>query len=265
MLDENDERRNGIKLLNPLGDEYSVMRTQLTTSMLTVLATNINRKIAAGRFFEISKRFVPKSLPVTEQPDEIPTLSLGFYGSDEDFFTLKGVVEDIFALFGAHTDIERGNEPYLHPGRQAVMKANNVPAAVFGEVHPAVAANYDIDTRVYVAEIKLDVLFNINKKKTVYKPLPKFPAVERDFAMLCDIDLPIGTLEKAIASGASRLLEKIELFDIYTGAQIPAGKKSVAFSVTLRSADNTLSDEEIDAVTAKIIAKLEKTGAELRK
>ena len=265
LLDENDERRNGVKLLNPLGDEYSVMRTQLITSMLTVLATNINRKIAAGRFFEISKRFVPKSLPVTEQPDEIPTLSLGFYGSDEDFFTLKGVVEDIFALFGAHTDIERGNEPYLHPGRQAVMKANNVPAAVFGEVHPAVAANYDIDTRVYVAEIKLDVLFNINKKKTVYKPLPKFPAVERDFAMLCDIDLPIGTLEKAIASGASRLLEKIELFDIYTGAQIPVGKKSVAFSVTLRSADNTLSDEEIDAVTAKIIAKLEKTGAELRK
>ena len=101
--------------------------------------------------------------------------------------------------------------------------------------------------------------------ETVYKPLPKFPAVQRDFALLCDIDLPIGTLEKAIASGASRLLEKIELFDIYTGSQIPEGKKSVAFSVSLRSAEATLSDEEIDAVTAKIIAKLEKTGAELRK
>ncbi len=264
-LTEDDERRNAIKLLNPLGDEYSTMRTQLTTSMLTVMATNINRKITEARFFEISKRFVPKSLPVTEQPDEIPTLSLGFYGKDEDFFTLKGAVEDIFAIFGAHTDIERASEPYLHPGRQAVMKANNVPAAVFGEVHPTVASEYGIEEKIYVAEIKLDVLFGINKRKTVYKPLPKFPAVERDFALLCDTTLPIGNLEKAIASGASRLLEKIELFDVYTGSQIPEGKKSVAFSVTLRSADSTLSDEEIDSVTAKIIAKLEKLGAELRK
>ena len=192
-------------------------------------------------------------------------MSLGFYGKDEDFFTIKGAVEEIFALFGAHTEIERSSEPYLHPGRQALIKANNVPAAVLGEVHPSVAKDYDIDTRIYVAEIKLDVLFAINKRKTVYKPLPKFPAVQRDFALLCDIDLPIGTLEKAIAAGASRLLEKIELFDIYTGSQIPEGKKSVAFSVLLRSAENTLSDEEIDAVTSKIIAKLEKTGAELRK
>ncbi len=264
-LADNDERRNAVKLLNPLGDEYSTMRTQLITSMLTVMATNINRKIDSARFFETSKRFVPKALPVTEQPDEIPTLSLGFYGKNEDFFTIKGAVEEIFAIFGAHTEVKCSNEPYLHPGRQAEMLANNVPAAVFGEVHPSVAADYDIDCRVYVAEIKLDVLFAINKRKTVYKPLPKFPAVERDFALLCDIDLPIGTLEKAIASGASRLLEKIELFDVYTGSQIPEGKKSVAFSVSLRSAESTLSDEEIDAVTAKIMAKLEKTGAELRK
>ncbi len=264
-LSEDDERRRAVKLLNPLGDEYSTMRTQLITSMLTVMSTNINRKNESARFFEISKRFVPASLPVTEQPAEIPTMSLGFYGKDEDFFTIKGAVEEIFALFGAHTEIERSNEPYLHPGRQALIKANNVPAAVLGEVHPSVAKDYDIDTRIYVAEIKLDVLFAINKRKTVYKPLPKFPAVQRDFALLCDIDLPIGTLEKAIAAGASRLLEKIELFDIYTGSQIPEGKKSVAFSVLLRSAENTLSDEEIDAVTAKIIAKLEKTGAELRK
>lgn len=264
-LPADDERRNAVKLLNPLGDEYSTMRTQLITSMLTVMSTNINRKINCARFFEASKRFVPKSLPVTEQPYEIPTLCLGFYGESEDFFTLKGAVEDIFDIFGAHYEVERSAEPYLHPGRQAVMKANNIPAAVFGEVHPDTAAEYNIDTRVYVAEIKLDVLFNINKRKTVYKPLPKFPAVERDFSLLCDIDLPIGTLEKAIASGASRLLERIELFDVYTGSQIPSGKKSVAFSVMLRSQENTLSDEEIDAVTVKIFAKLEKLGAQLRK
>ena len=265
LLDEKDERRNQIKIINPLGDEYSTMRTQLTTSMLTVLATNINRKITNARFFEASKRFVPKSLPITEQPEELPTLSIGIYGKDEDFFTLKGIIEGVMKLCGAHTQYERSVEPYLHPGRQALVKANNTPAAVFGEVHPTVAAAYGIDCRVYVAEIKLDVLLNINKRKTLYKPLPKFPAVERDFAMLCDADLPVGALEKAITKGAGRLLERIELFDVYSGSQIPEGKKSVAYSVWLRSADSTLTDKEIETVSASIISNLEKTGAELRK
>lgn len=265
LLSENDERRKEVKIINPLGDEYSTMRTQLTTSMLTVLATNINRKITDGRFFEISKRFIPKQLPVTEQPQELPTMSIGIYGKDEDFFTLKGIIEAIMSLCGAHTQYERSTEPYLHPGRQALVKANNVPAAVFGEVHPTVATAYGIETKVYVAEIKLDVLLNISKRKTVYKQLPKFPAVERDFAMLCDIDIPVGTLEKAISSGAGRLLEKIELFDVYTGSQIPNGKKSVAYSVWLRSADSTLSDTEIEDISNRIIKKLESVGAELRK
>lgn len=264
-LAEDDERRNAIKLINPLGDEYSVLRTQLVTSMLGVMATNINRKIDAGRFFEESKRFVPKSLPLTEQPDELPTLCIGVYGKDEDFFTLKGIVEEVMTLCGAHTQYKRSLETYLHPGRQAVVLANNVPAAVMGEVHPSVAAEYGIDSRVYVAEIKLDVLYGINKRKTTYKPLPKFPAVERDFAMLCDAEIPVGELEKAIVSGAGRLLEKAELFDVYQGSQIPDGKKSVAYSVWLRSADATLTDAQIDEVSNKIIAKLEKLGAELRK
>ena len=264
-LTADDTRRNAVKLINPLGDEYSTMRTQLVTSMLTVMATNINRKIDAGRFFEESKRFIPKSLPVTEQPDEIPTLCIGIYGKDEDFFTLKGIVEEIVSLFGAHTQYKRSSETYLHPGRQAEVLANNVSAAVLGEVHPAVAKNYDIDCKVYVAEIKLDVLYAINKRKTTYKPLPKYPAVERDFAMLCDADIPVGDLEKAIISGGGRLLEKVELFDVYQGAQIPDGKKSVAYSVWLRSAEGTLTDAQIDDVSNKIIAKLEKLGAELRK
>ena len=265
LLDESDERRRQIKIINPLGDEYSTMRTQLTTSMLSVLATNINRKITDGRFYEISKRFIAKQLPITEQPDEIPTMSVGIYGKDEDFFTLKGIIEGVMRLCGAHTQYEVSNEPYLHPGRQALVKANNTVAAVFGEVHPTVAAEYGIDCRIYVAEIKLDVLLNINKRKTVYKPLPKFPAVERDFAMLCDKDLPVGALEKAITKGAGRLLERLELFDVYSGSQIPEGKKSVAYSVWLRSADATLSDKEIDTVNAAIIKNLEGAGAELRK
>ncbi|MBQ0083991.1 MAG: phenylalanine--tRNA ligase subunit beta [Clostridiales bacterium] len=265
LLDPDDERRNTIKLLNPLGDEYSTLRTQLVTSMLTVISTNFNRKIPAGRFFEVSKRFIPKSLPITEQPYELPTLCIGAYGSDEDFFTMKGMVESVLELFGAHIDYKVSAENYLHPGRQASVLANNKEIGVLGEVHPSVAAAYDTETRVYVAEIKLDELFAINKRKTVYKPLPKFPAVERDFALLCDAATPIGTLEKAISSGASRLCERIELFDIYEGSQIPEGKKSVAFSVFLRSAESTLSDEEITAVTEKIIKKLESVGATLRK
>ena len=264
-LEENDERRNAVKLINPLGDEYSTLRTQLTTSMLTVLATNINRKIEEGRFFEISKRFVPKSLPLTEQPDELPTMSIGIYGKDEDFFTLKGIIEEIMKIFGAHTQYKRSAEAYLHPGRQAEVLANNKSVAVFGEVHPAVLDTYDIEQKVYIAEIKLDVLYSIEKRKTVYKPLPKFPAVERDFAMLCDKDIPVGDLEKAIISGGSRLLEKVELFDVYMGSQIPEGKKSVAFSVWLRSPESTLTDEEIDTTCGRIIDKLTKVGAELRK
>ncbi len=264
-LADDDARRQQIKIINPLGDEYSTMRTQLTTSMLSVIATNINRKITEGRFFEASKRFIAKQLPLTEQPDELATLSIGVYGKDEDFFTLKGLIEGIMRISGAHTQYERSNEPYLHPGRQALVKANNVVAAVFGEVHPQVAAEYGIDTRVYVAEIKLDILLNINKRKTLYKPLPKFPAVERDFAMLCDKELPVGAIERAIAKGAGRLLEKIELFDIYEGSQIPEGKKSVAYSVWLRSANSTLTDKEIETVSAAIIKNLEAAGAELRK
>ena len=264
-LADDDARRNAVKLINPLGDEYSTMRTQLVTSMLTVMATNINRKIEAGRFFEESKRFIPKSLPVSEQPDELPTLCIGVYGKDEDFFTLKGIVEEIMSLFGAHTQYKRSSETYLHPGRQAEVLANNVSCAVLGEVHPAVAKNYDIDTRVYVAEIKLDVLYAINKRKVTYKPLPKYPAVERDFAMLCDKDIPVGDLERAIQSGGGRLLEKVELFDVYQGSQIPEGKKSVAYSVWLRSAEGTLTDAQIEDASTKIIAKLEKLGAELRK
>ena len=263
-LTSDDERRNMIKIINPLGDEYSALRTQLTSSMLTVISTNLSRKIEAARFFEISKRFYGE-LPLTKQPDEIPTMSIGVYGENEDFFTLKGIIEAVMKLCGAHTRYERSNEPYFHPGRQAAVYANNTLAATFGEVHPAVREKFGIDARVYTAEIKLDVLYAINKRKLIYKPLPKFPAVERDFALLADIDTPVGELEKAISAGAGRLLESIKLFDVYTGSQIPAGKKSVAFSVKLRSAQGTLGENETEEVCRKIVEKLEKTGAELRK
>lgn len=263
-LPEGDVRRNMIRIINPLGDEYSAMRTQMISSMLSVISTNLSRKNENARFFEISKRFYGE-IPMTKQPEEIPTMSIGIYGKSEDFFALKGIVEAVMRLCGAHTRYERSSEPYLHPGRQAMVFANNVPAAVFGEVHPAVCENFGIETRVYVAEIKLDVLYGINRRKLIYKPLPKFPAVERDFALLVDAETPVGELQKAITAGAGRLLEKIKLFDVYAGSQIPEGKKSVAFNVWLRSSDATLTEEQTEEICRKIIEKLEKAGGELRK
>lgn len=263
-LPEDDPRRRAIRLLNPLGDEYSTMRTQLVTGMLTVLATNSNRKNPAARLFEVSKLFISEEIPARKQPQEVPAMVIGAYGEDEDFFTLKGAVETVLGVFGIEQNCIRAAEPYYHPGRCAEYVVDGRRVAVLGEIHPAVAAEFDLGTRAYVAEIVLDALYGIEKEKTVYKPLPKFPAVGRDFALLCDVDLPVGEMEAAIAQAAGKLLENIRLFDVYTGAQIPVGKKSVAFNVTLRSKDSTLSQEEIDRVTKKIIKNLEQTGAALR-
>lgn len=264
-LGADDPRRNAVTILNPLGDEYSTMRTQLVTSMLTVLGTNYSRKNADAKLFELSKVFVPKALPVTEQPLEIPALILGMYGKDADFFALKGIVEMIVGSFtNRPATVETANEPYLHPGRSAVMKLGDEILATFGEVHPAVAADYGVDDRCYIAELAADRLYELQLPKTTYKPLPKFPAVERDLALICDIDTPAGELDRAIREGAGRLCEKVELFDIYTGSQIAEGKKSMAYRVTLRSAESTLNDEAIDKAVAKIFKKLEAVGAVLR-
>ncbi len=264
-LPEDDVRRRAVTLLNPLGEEYSVMRSQLITSMLTVLATNYNRKNAAVRFFEVSKLFRPLSLPLTEQPEEIPALSLGLYGKDEDFFTLKGIVETLLANFGVDAEYARSNEPYLHPGRQAAVTVGDTVIGTFGEVHPDTAAKYDLDTRAYVAELRLQPLFEaIEKVRVLYKPLPRFPAVERDLALLCDEALPVAEIQKTIAKAGGKLLETVTLFDVYQGAQIAAGKKSVAFSLYFRSAEGTLSDADIDPVLKKIFARLEEKGCTLR-
>ncbi len=265
MLPADDKRRKAAVILNPLGEEYSVMRTQLYTSLLAVISTNYNRKNTDARFFEISKLFIPKSLPLTEQPLEVPAMSIGMYGENEDFFTLKGVVESVINLFCKDAEIYRSAEPFLHPGRQAVIKKGDDVLAVLGEVHPTVAEKYNIGTRVYVAQIALDKLFAIEQSNVIYKPLPKFPAVNRDFALVCDIDKPVGELEKAIKTGAGKLCEKVELFDLYSGSQIGAGKKSAAFRVTLRSADATLTEEQINKTVAKIMNRLEAAGAVLRR
>ena len=263
-LSDSDSRRQAVRLLNPLGDEYSTMRTQLVTSMLTVLSTNYNRKNSEVRFFEISKRFIPESLPLTKEPAEIPTMCVGIYGKEEDFFTLKGIVEEVIGLFSKTVKFLKSDEVFLHPGRQATATVEEEKVAVFGEVHPEVLDNYDIGVRAYVAEIYIDKLFAITPEKTIYKPLPKFPAVTRDFAMLCDKDIPVGELKDIMKEAAGKLCEDVTLFDVYEGDQIPEGKKSVAFSVTLRSLEATLTDEQIEAASKRILKKLEAAGAQLR-
>ncbi|MBQ5900385.1 MAG: phenylalanine--tRNA ligase subunit beta, partial [Clostridia bacterium] len=234
-LPADDWRMQTVNILNPLGDEYSTMRTQLTTSMLSVLSTNYNRKIPSARLFEISKRFVAKELPLTEQPLELPTMSIGLYGENEDFFTLKGIIEQLMAELSATVTYTRSSEPYLHPGRQAYAMLGDTPVAVFGELHPETADNFSCAKRTYVAEIWLDKLQGIEKEKVIYKPLPRFPAVSRDFALLCDISLPAGDIEETIRAAAGKLCEDVKLFDVYVGSQIPEGKKSIAYSATLRS------------------------------
>ena len=263
-LAENDPRRNAVTLLNPLGEEYSTMRTQLLTSMLTVLSTNYNRKTQAVRLFEASKLFVPKALPLVEQPLEIPALVMGMYGADEDFYTLKGAVESLFDAFGVTAEYAASSEPYLHPGRQAVAAHDGVTLATFGEVHPDVAAAYDMPVRIYVAEVDLQALFAIECPRTIYKALPRFPAVERDLALLCDAAMPVASIEKIIRQAGGKLLEQVQLFDVYQGAQIEAGKKSVAYSLKFRAADRTLSDEDIDPALTKIFAKLKENDCILR-
>ena len=263
-LAENDMRRQAVTLLNPLGEEYSTMRTQMLTSMLTVLSTNYSRKMQAVRLFEVSKRFIPKALPLTEQPCEIPTLALGMYGSDEDFFTLKGVIESLMDAFGATVSYSASTEPYLHPGRQAMICLGDTVLGTFGEVHPDVAADYDIATRIYLAEIDLSRLFAVEQPRILYKALPRFPAVERDLALLCDATKPVATIEEIIRKAGGKMLESVDLFDVYQGAQIESGKKSVAYSLKFRVADRTLSDEDIDPVLNKIFAKLKENDCILR-
>ena len=264
-LPADDYRRQAVPILNPLSEETAVLRTQMVSSMLRVLSTNMSRKAPAARLFEVARRFLPHSLPMIEQPDEKPTASIGIYGAGSDFFELKGILEGLFAAFRIKAVFERSKETYLHPGKSADAIYEGETLASFGELHPLVAANYGFDQKVYVAEIYLDVLYRLASREVdLFAPLPKYPAVERDLALICDQELPAASLEEAIRKGGGIILEKVTLFDVYQGAQIEAGKKSVAYSLLFRSADGTLTDKEIDTALAGIFANLNSIGAVLR-
>lgn len=262
-LAEDDERREFVKIINPLGEETSVMRTTLIPNMLDVISTNLSHKVEEVYAFECGNTFRPQEgLPV-----ETKKLSIGMYGKEVDFFSIKGAVETILTnvgFDGYEVEPETKNLTF-HPGRCAKLVYNNICIGTFGELHPDVLENYDLNQRVYVAEIDIDLVFeNLNNSK-VYNPLPKYPATTRDIALLVKDEVFVKQIEDIIKANGSDILESYQLFDVYKGAQIEEGHKSIAYSITYRSKDKTLTDEDVAKVHDKIVIELsEKLNANLR-
>ena len=258
-----DEKRNFVKIMNPLGEETSVMRTTLIPNMLDVISTNISHKVEEVSAFECGNTFTPQEgLPV-----ESKKYCVGMYGKEVDFFALKGVVESVLnnvGLKGYEIEPETTNLTF-HPGRCAKIVYNNIYIGTFGELHPDVIENYNLGQRVYVAEIDIDTVFeNITLTKS-YNPLPKYPSTSRDIALIVKDEVFVKQIEDIIKSNGEDLVESYKLFDVYKGAQIEKGHKSIAYSITYRSKDKTLTDEDVAKVHEKILSELsEKLNANLR-
>lgn len=263
-MPENHPLRSSVVISNPLGEDTSIMRTTALPSMLEILAKNYNNRNEYAYLFEIAKEYIPTA------PDKLPVeknvLTAGFYGEGVDFFKVKGVAEQVLERSGIKNyDIKADSEQFgYHPGRCAVLTINGEQFGVIGEIHPKVRENYGIGTRVYCFSLNVDTMFEYAELEKHYTPLPKYPAVTRDLALICDKDIPVLELEKAIKEGAGKYLETVKLFDVYQGKQILPGKKSAAFSLTLRSSEGTLTDEQATSAVNKAIKALEKIGAVLR-
>ena len=252
-LDENDARVKPIVIRNPLGEDTSVMRTTLAPSMLNTLALNISRGNAEGRMFESGPVFsygVNGTEPATEQL----CLSVGMYGENVDFYALRDAVICMLGAFGVKPAITAGGDSYYHPGRKAIMTVGDTVIAQLGEIHPDVAENFGIEKRVYLAEIKLYLVPGLRQEIGAVKALPRFPAVSRDLALVMDESVEVGPLMAAIRKAAGKLIEDVKLFDIYRGAQLGEGRKSVAFALSFRAADRTLADNDIAGAMKKILA-----------
>ncbi len=259
-----DKRRQSVTIRNPLGEDTSIMRTTMIPSMLETLSKNYNNRNAAAKMFEIGNIYLSQGegkLPVEE-----PTLAIGIYGDNADFFTLKGIVEQLLAACGVD-DVQysaQKENPTFHPGRCADISVKENSLGMMGEIHPVVLENYSIGTKAYVAVLDLPSMMEHANMEKQYTPLPKYPATSRDLALLCDEELPVGEIEKTIRGAVKNHLESVNLFDVYRGAQVGEGKKSVAYTITMRSADSTLTDEEADGAVKKILKALEKIGVSLR-
>ena len=247
--------RNSLKILNPLGEDTSIMRTTILPSMLEIIARNHSYRNKSARLYELGKIYLPREDGLADEPKY---LSLGVYGDGVDFFSFKGGIETLLHELRI-TDVKyvacTDNDSY-HPGRCAKVYAGETYLGVFGQIHPLVAANYGMDTEVYTAELSFDAMYEKRGDIPVYQPLPKFPAVTRDIAVVCDEAVTVGALEESIRRGAKGLLKDVSLFDIYRGPGVAGGKKSVAFNLVLRADDRSLTGEEADEDVQSILAAL---------
>ncbi len=265
-ISEDSIKRNVIKLLNPLGDETSVMRTSLLPNILEVAARNSNRKVEDFRAFEIGQIFIQKVEESKELPFEIPNLVIALYGK-EDFFTLKGVVEAVLDGLGIkeYEFVVEKNHPTYHPGRCANITVGDRVLGTIGELHPVVIENYDLNQRCYCGELDFSILEELINMERIYEPLPKYPAITRDFAVVVKDSVLVKEIEDIIKAQGGKLLESFKLFDVYQGNQIKEGFKSVAYTITYRNRERTLTDEEVNIAHNRILSEInEKLDGALR-
>ncbi len=266
LIPEDDELRRAVVISNPLGEDFSIMRTLPINGMLTSLSTNYNRRNKDVKLYELGNIYLPKSLPVTELPDERMQFTLGMYG-EGDFFTMKGVVEEFLEAVGMKKicvyDPNAG-KTFLHPGRQADIIYDGVKIGYLGEVHPMVCANYSIKSKVYLAVLDMPSIVPMTSFDRKYTGIARFPAVTRDISMVVPKEVLAGDIEKMICQRGGKILEGVRLFDIYEGDQIKEGFKSIAYSLSFRDMTKTLNEEDVNTVMKKILNGLESMKIELR-
>ncbi len=267
LLDENDKLREAVVISNPLGEDFSIMRTIPLDGILTSLAANANHRNKNVRLYEMGNIYLPKQLPVTELPEERMQLTLGMYG-EGDFFTMKGAVEEIISQVGLNKKAvydPEASKNFLHPGRQANIIYDGVVIGYMGEVHPKVCANYDMKERVYIAVLDMPEIVERATFDKKYEGIARFPAATRDISMVVPREVTVGQIESVFDQKGGAYLESYELFDIYEGNQIIKGFKSVAYSLTFRAKDKNLEEEDITSAMNRILKALENMGIELRK
>lgn len=266
LIPEASEYRKAIEIMNPLGEDFSIMRTLPLNGLLTSLATNYNRRNKEARLYELANVYLPKALPLTELPDERMKLTLGMYGTG-DFFTLKGVIEELTEKYGFASDVcyePTSEHPFLHPGRQANIMKGNRMIGYIGQLHPEAADNYNIKAEVYVAVLDMPTVVEFSTFDRKYEGIAKFPGATRDLSLVIDKTIFVGQIEKVIKKCGGSLLESYKLFDVYEGEQLAEGKKSVAYTMTFRAKDRTLEEQEITNIINKILKELGKLGIEIR-
>lgn len=266
LLAKDDILRQTVTISNPLGEDFSIMRTLPLNGILTSLSVNYNRRNKNVKLYELGNIYLPKSLPLKELPEERMQFTLGFYG-EGDFFTLKGVIEEFFEGIGMHKKAEynpKANKNFLHPGRQAMISYEKTEVGYLGEVHPEVLDNYNIGTKAYIVVLDMPNILPFTTFDRKYEGIAKFPAVSRDISMVVPKEILVGEIEHIIAQRGGKILESYQLFDIYEGNQIKEGYKSVAYSITFRAKDKTLEENDITAAMKKILNGLQQLGIELR-